>query len=228
MKKFWIILAVIAAVAVVLVGGFIFMVMPKAPDLKAYQHLTSPEIVKMERQKMLCVELTGDPSKTSMRAIPALFKTYFSLKGVDRSKAAAPRARWTADLKIPADQWVGNFGLPVPEEVIELPEQKGDLKLELKYWEYGEVAQILHIGAYSDEAPTVDLLQIFAKERGYKLVGLHEEEYLKGPGMFFKGDSKQYQTVIRYRLEKLKVVKKAPAKIVKAPAKKKTKTKTKK
>ena len=120
---------------------------------------------------------------------------------------------------------MGNFGIPVPEEVIEIPEQKGELKIELKYWEYSEMAQILHIGAYSDESPTVDLLEVYAKEKGYKLAGLHEEEYLKGPGMFFKGDPKKYQTIIRYKVEKIKTVKKT---VKKAPAKKTTTTKKKK
>jgi len=216
MKKGWIIVG--AIVVLVIVAGALMM-MPKSPDLSAYQYLTSPEILKLERQKMLCVEVKGDPSKTAMQAIPALFKTYYSLKGIDKSKPVAPRSRWSADIKTPMEEWVGNFGIPVPEEVIEIPEQKGELKLELKYWEYGEMAQILHIGAYSDETPTVDLLEVFAKEKGYKLAGLHEEEYLKGPGMFFKGDPKKYQTIIRYKIDKLKAAKKSAVKS-KTPAKK--------
>jgi len=42
----------------------------------------------------------------------------------------------------------------------------------------------------------------FIEENEYKVTGAHEEEYLKGPGMFFMGNPKKYQTIIRYPVEK--------------------------
>ena len=36
------------------------------------------------------------------------------------------------------------------------------------------------------------------------MVGEHEEEYLRGPGMFSKGDPEKYLTIIRYRVKKAK------------------------
>ena len=70
--------------------------------------------------------------------------------------------------------------------------------LKLETWEYGEVAEILHIGSYATENPTVEKLHQFITESGYEIVGPHEEEYLKGPGMFGKGNPDKYQTIIRY------------------------------
>lgn len=35
-----------------------------------------------------------------------------------------------------------------------------------------------------------------------RVVGEHEEEYVKGPGMLFAGDPEQYLTIIRLRVEK--------------------------
>jgi hypothetical protein len=64
------------------------------------------------------------------------------------------------------------------------------------------VAEIFHIGPYSEEPHTIAKLYQFIKDNGYKLVGAHEEEYLKGPGMFSKGNSAKYQTIIRYRIKK--------------------------
>lgn len=85
-----------------------------------------------------------------------------------------------------------------------MPAQKKDLepRVKIEYWEYGQVAEILHIGSYSEESPTIERLHQFIKDSGYKIVGDHEEEYLKGPGMFFKGNPAKYRTIIRCRVEK--------------------------
>ena len=53
-----------------------------------------------------------------------------------------------------------------------------------------------------DETPTIEKLKAFINERGYEISGDHEEEYLKGPGMFFKGNLNKYRTIIRYELVK--------------------------
>ncbi|NUM64306.1 GyrI-like domain-containing protein [candidate division KSB1 bacterium] len=69
-------------------------------------------------------------------------------------------------------------------------------------WEYGEVAEILHMGPYDKEQPTVARLMEFIKTQGYEVAGEHEEEYLKGPTMFSRGDPEKYATIIRYRVRK--------------------------
>jgi hypothetical protein len=64
------------------------------------------------------------------------------------------------------------------------------------------VAEILHVGSYSTEKPDVARLLQFISANGYRGVGEHEEEYVKGPGMLFAGDPDQYLTIIRLRVEK--------------------------
>ncbi|MEW6104621.1 MAG: GyrI-like domain-containing protein [bacterium] len=94
--------------------------------------------------------------------------------------------------------------MPV-SETAQLPDnfkQTPNMKIEIKEWEYGDVAEILHIGPYSEETPTIEKLHNFIKENGYKVIGEHEEEYLKGPGMFGKGNPKKYYTIIRLRVAK--------------------------
>jgi len=51
----------------------------------------------------------------------------------------------------------------------------------LETWNYGTVAQILHVGPYSEEEPTVKRLHEFITENGYEIAGIHEEEYLTPP-----------------------------------------------
>ena len=65
------------------------------------------------------------------------------------------------------DEWTGLYAMPVPESVTELPEEAsaGDLSMELATWEYGEVAQILHVGRWDQEEPTVERLKEFIESK---------------------------------------------------------------
>ena len=42
----------------------------------------------------------------------------------------------------------------------------------------GKVAQIMHIGPFSEEGPTVQKLHSFIKDSGKKIIGKHHEVYL--------------------------------------------------
>jgi len=104
----------------------------------------------------------------------------------------------------PKNEYLGIFALPVSNEVEAIPANTDnpEPKIRLVNWEYGEVAEILHIGSYEKEAPTVEKLKLFIAANGYEISGAHEEEYLKGPGMFGKGNSDEYQTILRYQVRK--------------------------
>lgn len=75
-------------------------------------------------------------------------------------------------------------------------------RLKLTTWSYGPTAEILHLGPYAGETATIARLKAFITNQGYRIVGMHEEEYLKGPGLFGKGNPLKYQTLIRYRVQK--------------------------
>jgi hypothetical protein len=174
-----------------------------APDLTRYEYLKEPKIRTMPRQKMIVVEVKGDPSIVSKGALKALFKTFFKIKKrVKDMEVPPPRARFPMQFDVPREEWINIYGLPVPDEVEDLPEQKKGPKVRIEYWEYGEVAEILHIGPYNEETPTIERLHRFIEDSGYRIAGAHEEEYLKGPGMFFRGNPAKYWTIIRYPIEK--------------------------
>lgn len=184
------------------------MVISCGRDLSQYDVFKEPRITTLPRQKMIVAEAHGDPSSAAGKAFGAVFKMAYKIKGkVKGMKIQAPRARWPNGLDTPKEQWVGYVAMPVPEEVTALPEQdaKAAAKAKLEYWEYGEVAEILHVGAYGDEPPTVQKLIQFIQAQGYKIAGPHEEEYLKGPGMFFKGNPDNYKTILRYQIAKADV-----------------------
>ncbi|HMV42961.1 MAG TPA: GyrI-like domain-containing protein [Leptospiraceae bacterium] len=175
-----------------------------SPDLAVYQSLKDPKISTKSSIKVLTITLTGDPSQTSGEAFGKLYKLKYKLKN-DSLKEAWPRARWPKPFETPRNEYVGIFALPVSNEVDSIPEniENPEPKVQLETWNYGSVAEILHIGSYQNENPTVEKLKKFISENDYEIIGFHEEEYLKGPGMFFKGNPDEYQTIIRYPVKKL-------------------------
>jgi len=193
---------VIAIVIVVVIVVAFMVFMTKGPDLSQYEPLKEPRIATMKDRKMVVVEAKGDPNVIGSKAFGLLFKTYYKLEGMSKgSRPPAPRARWSGDMH-DKSTWIGRYALPVPDQVASLPAMNAEpgFKVDLLTWEYGQVAEILHIGPYAQEQPTIDKLHRFIKEQGYGIIGYHEEEYVKGPGMFFKGNPEKYYTIIRYRV----------------------------
>ncbi|MFC1724283.1 hypothetical protein ACFL4T_01560 [candidate division KSB1 bacterium] len=186
--------------------AFISGILPaQEADLSQFEHLKNPKISVKKDMKVLVVEAKGNPNVIGGQAFGLLFQLYYMMKDTPKGPMQpAPRARWPVDLESPKSDWTGFYALPVPEKVTELPPIKPPqgLKASLTTWEYGEVVEILHIGPYDKEEPTVKKLMDFVKEQGYEVFGRHEEEYLKGPTMAGPGDPEKYQTIIRYRVKK--------------------------
>ena len=158
----------------------------------------------MASQKMIVVTAQGDPNVVGSKTFKLLFKTYYKIPGVLKSIKTAPRARWAGDPRVKSS-WTGFYAMPVPDGIALLSstDPETGYQIELATWEYGDVAEILHVGPYSEETPAIEKLHQFLKQQGYEIIGYHEEEYLKGPGMFLKGDPKKYYTIIRYQIRKV-------------------------
>ncbi|MCU0918170.1 MAG: GyrI-like domain-containing protein [Planctomycetes bacterium] len=203
LKKTKVALVIVPAMCVV---GAVFLVMTGGPRAADFEYLQDPQVRILPDVKVLQVEARGEPGAVGSQAFGLLFKTYFQLKGVPKGpRQPAPRARWPLALDTPKDQWIGRYAMPVPEEIDSLPSQEtgpSGLRAEIVTWEYGDVAEVLHIGPYNREQPTVARLTRFIKDSGYEIVGEHEEEYVKGPGMFSAGNPEKYLTIIRYRVKK--------------------------
>ena len=190
MKKRLLVLAVLAA------GGALLLFARGAfQDFSKYEALKEPQLRQMPAQRMLVVEAKGDPNVVAQNAFGLLFKSFFSLPG---ARMTAPRARWLNTLNSPKNEWRGLYGLPLSDAVKSLPQGITDARIET--WEYGEVAEILYIGPYSEETPTIKRLIQFIDEKGCQIAGPHEEEYLKGPGM--AASPAEYWTIIRYQVKK--------------------------
>lgn len=201
LKKVIITLAIILILVVmgIVLSGYL---MTRGPDMGKYMHLREPQLVAKPDQTMLVVEAAGDPNAVGAKAFGLLYKAYF--KNAGGKAMVPPRARWPQPLETPMAEWTGLYALPVGKGT-KLDGSLGEsgLRVYIGDWKYGEVAEILHVGPYDKEAPTVELLKGFILDKGYRICGPHEEEYLRGPGMFGKGDPNKYYTIIRYQVEPL-------------------------
>jgi len=163
---------------------------------------TDPQILEMPAQKMAVVSAKGAPDKVFPELMPALYGSVYTLKfdlkkkGLPTFKVSGLRARYPDAHLVPMEEWTHIIGLPVPEDTTSLPQKVAGIEVKLETWDYGTVAQILHLGAYNQEQPTIERLQKFIEENGYEIAGIHEEEYLTSP------DAKVIKTIIRYPVKK--------------------------
>ena len=70
--------------------------------------------------------------------------------------------------------------------------------VRLEHFTEGLAAQIMHVGPYSAEAPTIERLHGFVEAQGYKLRGRHHEIYLGDPR---RTAPERLKTVIRHPVE---------------------------
>lgn len=167
--------------------------------------LRTPRLAERPAERMLVVKARGDPRHVGATAFGLLFRLYYqipeTLKGPYQP---APRARWPVALTEPRSEWLGLYAMPVPEDVSSLPphEAPEGFDASLTTWAYGTVVEVLHVGPYEQEAPTLQRLRDFAEQRGYALATEHEEEYIRGPTMAGPGDPARYLTILRYRVTK--------------------------
>ena len=163
---------------------------------------TEPQILEMPPQKMAVVRAKGAPDKVFPEFMPALYGSVYTLKfdlkkkGLPTFKVSGLRARYPDAHLMPMDEWTHIIGLPIPEDTTSLPQKVAGIEVKIETWEYGTVTQILHLGAYDQEQPTVERLHRFIEDSGHEIAGVHEEEYLTTP------DAKVVKTIIRYTVRK--------------------------
>ena len=163
---------------------------------------TDPQVLEMPRQKMAVVYGKGTPEQVFPQLMPALYGSAYTLKfelkrqELPTFKVSGLRARYPDAHLVPMEEWTHVIGLPIPEDTASLPQKVGSPEVRIEDWEYGTVAQILHLGAYDQEEASVERLHRFIAENGYEIIGVHEEEYLTSP------DAKVVKTIIRYRVQK--------------------------
>lgn len=67
-------------------------------------------------------------------------------------------------------------------------------RVRLEPYDEGLAAQVMHVGPYSEEAPTIQLLHDFIAAEGYERRGIHHEIYLGDPR---RAKPENLRTIIR-------------------------------
>jgi hypothetical protein len=152
---------------------------------------------------MAVVTTIGDPNEIQAGAVSALYRaTYqhkFNLKraGKPDFKVGPLIARWPDAHLVEKSRWTGIWGLPLPSGTRRLLAETSDHEINLETWDYGsKVAEILHLGSYAEEGPSIQKLHEFIETNGYGIAGVHEEEYLT------RSDAKVVRTIIRFPVRK--------------------------
>jgi hypothetical protein len=171
----------------------------------------TPVITHLPNQRMVEVSIKGDPNTESARVLPPLYASAYGIRKIYKEAGAVfavekLRGRWPdANRQRSKYDWLGSYGLPMPNDANHLPEIKKDKQVDgvsvrLADWEYGAVGQILHVGPYAAEAPTIEQLHRYVAEQGYEVIAdSHEEIYLSDPQ---KTAPDKMKTIIMARLRK--------------------------
>ena len=186
------------------------------PTPALYRARRTPVLVDVPALGFLVIDGRGDPN-TSQRfrnAVQALYAVSYAIKfALERSGAPArrvgpleclwtTRGSWTGDKSSWA--WTAMIGQPgaVTRDLVERAasdvagKRHLDLagELRLRRFNEGRAAQVLHVGPYADEGPTIELLHAFIRERGLALRGRHHEIYLSDPR---RTSQERLRTIIR-------------------------------
>ena len=204
--------------------------MSKIDFKKELKHLYQPsakkfEVVDVPPMNFLMIDGHGDPNTAQeyQDAVEALYAVAYALKfiskkekGMDYVVPPLEGLWWVENMEEfstedkSAWNWTMMIMQPqsVTQEMFEAAigqvEKKKNLpalsKLRLEAYHEGLAVQLMHIGPYSAEAPTIARMHAFIDENGYELAGKHHEIYLSDPR---KISPEKLKTVLRQPARKI-------------------------
>jgi hypothetical protein len=189
-----------------------------------YSAKTEPAIVNVPSGSFLTIDGKGEPGGEAYQtALEALFTAAYTLKFQEKAKGRdftvmMLEGLWWLDNpvasfeKVPREEWRWKSMVRQPdfvtdEMVIEakamaLKRKRGgprfdDVVLD-KFYE-GVSAQVMHRGPYSLVRESIERLERFIEENGYRRRGLYHEIYLNDPR---RATPEKIKTIIRHPVEK--------------------------
>jgi hypothetical protein len=171
------------------------------PSAKKFQ------VVDVPPMNFLMIDGHGDPNTAQeyQDAVEALYGVAYKLKFISKKEsgkdyvvppleglwwagdmetftAQCDKSAWDWTMMIMQPEWI--TPAMVEEAVAQVEKAKGLpalSRLRLETYLEGLAVQIMHIGSYNDEGPTIASMHTFAAENGYALAGKHHEIYLSDP-----------------------------------------------
>ena len=165
--------------------------------------------LQIPEHRFVMVDGQGPPAPEAFEArFPALYGYAYGLrfamkaKGIEHKVGPAEGLWWTTEgltdldaIFAPGDKsswrWILMIGLPDEPTDEELEARIDDARarvapeiaasVRIERFAEGDVAQIMHVGPYSEERPTIDRLHEAITEAGFHPTGRHHELYLGDP-----------------------------------------------
>jgi len=203
--------------------------MAKIDFRKVFKNLYQPSskqfsVVEVPPMHFLMLDGMGNPN-TSMeyqQAVASLYTLAYTIKfsiKTDEFDYIVPPLEglwWMDDMtefsEARKDEWKWTMMILQPEQMTaeifkrareDAIKKKGLPMLSnirLSVYDEGLSVQILYIGAYADEGPTIAKMHDFIRENGYAMYGKHHEIYLGDPR---RNPPEKLKTIIRQPIEKL-------------------------
>src|SRR5450631_2810796 len=172
-----------------------------------YAPAREPSLVEVPDLAFLMIDGHGDPNTAPefSEAIEALYTVSYAAKfaikrapeGIDYRVMPLEGVFWAADMSTfttgERSAWDWTLMIMQPDQVtsevlgeaLATASEKKSLgaigRMRLEVFAEGLAAQVLHIGPYAAEGPTIQRLHAFIAERGYERTGKHHEIYLSDP-----------------------------------------------
>jgi hypothetical protein len=184
----------------------------------------TPVIIEVPEMSFAMIDGAGDPntSEDFRRAVEALFSVSYTLKfmikkgplAIDYGVLPLEGIWWAEDMTsfTGADKasWKWTLMIMQPEyvtgelfdEALALLGKKKDLpaadRLRLESFREGLSVQVLHVGPFSEEGPTIQKLHNYIEENGYRRREKHREIYLSD---LRRTAPEKLKTIIRQPIE---------------------------
>ncbi|MGZ5516003.1 MAG: GyrI-like domain-containing protein [Candidatus Aminicenantales bacterium] len=183
---------------------------------------SKPAIIDVPALKTLMVDGTGDPNGPAFQeAVGSLYSVAYTLKFTFKKEKAidypvmALEGLWCADdpsvfVNGKRDEWKWTIFIVLPDVVTrkDVAEAVAAVKKKAKFPRFpevrfekfaeGQAAQVMHIGPYAAEGPTIERLHKFIAAEGYRLRGRHHEIYFGDPR---RSAPEKLKTLIRQPVE---------------------------
>lgn len=190
-------------------------------DAQYYKASKQPRLLELEDKNYISLKGNGAPeSERFMNSIKALYPVAYDIKRQYQKKNqdfVVPKmeAFWWVEGEKPFDEtaredwyWEVLIRLPdfVEKEAVESSVQsvvskKGNPLVSEIYFKKipaHKCVQMLHLGSYEDEKPTIDKMFKFMQENGLEINGYHREIYITDP---MKTSVEKLKTILRYAVK---------------------------
>ena len=178
------------------------------------------EVVEVPQMNFLMIDGEGDPntSQSFQDAVEVLYPLSYNIKffikrdeiGIDYGVLPLEGLWWAKDMtafsELRKEEWLWTMMIMQPElvnkamvtkAIKEVKQKKNPVALPLVRFESfteGKAAQIMHIGPFSKEGPTIEKIHTFIRKSGNQRIGKHHEIYLSD---IRRAAPEKWKTIIR-------------------------------